>query len=203
MPSCAAEIRKNVLFPPRDIRTRVCQNASMKILFFLPFLLFAVLPSLSLAQAPAPGTPGVTDVESQNNFWDCTLPGGSYTVALNRISVVSLHEFNLPGGRVTEMNIVTEGAGLARFYFMEAVLPGSGTAAAEVAKARLTEIANTAADRTGTEKIWQKVQKDYPLATHAHTIEFRLQNKADLTALHASAKRAWMTGRGRTVTAGS
>lgn len=173
---------------------------------FLPILMLAALPCFSFAQAPAPAapaSPGVTDTEGQVAFWDCTLPGGSYTVALNKISVVSLHEFNLTGGKVTEMNIVTEGAGLARFYFMEAALPGGGTAAAEVAKARLTELANTAADRTGTEKIWQKVQKDYPLATHAHTIEFRLQNKADLIAIHGSAKRAWMTGRGRTVSVGS
>lgn len=171
---------------------------------FPVFLLIALWPGLTVAQTPAPAAPaapGVTDTEAQNNFWDCTLPGGSYTVALNKISVVSLHEFNLTGGRVTEFNIVTEGAGMARFYYMEAALPGSGSAAAEAAKTRLTELANTAADRTGTEKVWQKVLKDYPLATHAHTIEFRLQSKADLIALHASAKRAWMTGRGRTVTA--
>ena len=95
----------------------------------LPVLfLLTALPCLTFAQAPAPTTPGVTDQESPNNFWDCTLPGGNYTVALNRISVVSLHEFNLTGGRVTEMNIVTEGAGLARFYFMEPALPGSVSA---------------------------------------------------------------------------
>ncbi len=170
-------------------------------------LLLAALPSWSPAQSPAPAAPAaapaMTDQENQNNFWDCTLPGGSYTVALSKISVVSLHEFNLPGGRVTEMNIVTEGDALARFYFMEAATPGGGLAAGEVAKARVTELANLAADRTGTEKVWQKVLKDYPLATHAHTIEFRLQSKADLQALHGSAKRAWMTGRGRTVSAGS
>ena len=141
--------------------------------------------------------------DALDRFWDCTLPGGSYTVALARISVVSLQEFNLPGGRVTEMNIVTDGAALARFYYMEAALPGAGTAAADLAKTRLTELANTAADRAGVDKVWQKVQKDYPLATHAHTIEFRLQNKADLIAIHASARTAWITGRGRAVTVGS
>lgn len=141
----------------------------------------------------------MTDAEAQNPFWDCTLPGGSYTVALNKISVVSIHEFNVPGGRVTEFNIVTEGSALARFYFMDAAIPAGGTAIAEVAKARLLEVANTAADRTGTDRAWEKVMKDYPLATHAHTIEFRIPTKADLLALHDSAKRAWMTGRGRTV----
>jgi hypothetical protein len=182
----------------------LCQIAFMNI---LPLLLLAALPTLSLAQAPAPPTTpaagSVTDTEVPNNFWDCKLPGGSYTVALGKISVVSIHEFSLPGGRVTEMNIVTEGAGLARFYYMEPSLPGGGLAAAEVARTRITELANTAAERTGTDKTWEKVQKDYPLATHAHTIEFRLQNKADLTSIHASAKRAWMTGRGRTVSVGS
>jgi hypothetical protein len=170
-------------------------------------LLLAALPFASIARAQVPETPPATPAVSEkpapNNFWDCTLPGGNYTVALSKISVVSLHEFSLPGGRVTELNIVTEGDALARFYFMEAALPGAGTAAADLAKTRLTEAANTVADRTGTDKVWQKVQKDYPLATHAHTIEFRLQNKADLIALHASAKTAWMTGQGRTVKAGS
>jgi hypothetical protein len=169
-----------------------------------PLLFLVALTGFSQAQTPAP-TPApttVTDIEVPTSFWDCTLPGGNYTVALSKISVVSLHEFNLPGGRVTELNIVTEGDALARFYFMEAVLPGGGTAAADLAKTRLTGLAEAAADRTGTDKTWQKVQKDYPLATHAHTIEFRLATKADLTALHASAKRAWMTGKGRTVSAG-
>lgn len=170
-----------------------------------PALLFTLLlPCLAVAQAPpAPTTPpassNVADAEAQNPFWDCTLPGGSYTVALSKISVVSIHEFNIPGGRVTEFNVVTEGAALARFYFMDAAIPAGGTAIAEVAKARLLEVANTAADRTGTDRAWEKVQKDYPLATHAHTIEFRIQSKADLLALHDSAKRAWMTNKGRTV----
>lgn len=168
-------------------------------------LLFSLLlPCSAFAQSPpAPVTPpansNVADNEAQTPFWECTLPGGSYTVALNKISVVSVHEFNVPGGRVTEFNIVTEGAALARFYFMDAAIPAGGTALAEVAKARILEVANTAADRTGTDRAWEKVQKDYPLATHAHTIEFRVQSKADLLALHDSAKRAWMTGRGRTV----
>jgi hypothetical protein len=166
-------------------------------------LLLLALPILCMAQAPAPAPApktNVNDAESLNPaFWECTLPGGSYTVALSKISVVSLHEFTLPGGRVTEMNIVTDGAGLARFYYLEPALPGGGgTAAADLAKTRITELANAAADRTGTDKTWQKVQKDYPLATHAHTIEYRLQSKADLTALHDSAKKAWMDKKGRT-----
>lgn len=191
--------------PPLPARAVRSANPARLLLAGLICLaaLSSALPCLH-AQAPAAPeptpNPNVSEADAPNAFWDCTLPGGNYTVLLGKISVVSLHEFNLVGGRVTELNIVTEGDALARFYFMEAVPPGNGTAAADLAKTRLTELANTAADRTGTEKLWQKVQKDYPLATHAHTIEFRIQTKADLLSLHASAKRAWTTGRGRTVT---
>ncbi|MES2706141.1 MAG: hypothetical protein V4726_05995 [Verrucomicrobiota bacterium] len=167
------------------------------------FCLLSLTLPLAAQTTPAPAPTGaVTDTEVKNAFWDCTLPGGSYTVLLSKISVVSLHEFNLTGGRVTELNIVTEGDALARFYFMEPLSVGSVSGAAEAAKARLTELADAAADRTGTDKVWRKVMKDYPLATHAHTIEFRLQNKADLIALHQSARTAWMKGMGRTVKVG-
>lgn len=175
----------------------------MKNLF--PLLLAAFsLPCSALAQAPATPAPApLTDAEAQHRFWDCTLPGGSYTVALSAISVVSVHEFSVKGGQVTELNIVTTGDALARFYFLDPGLPGTSLSAAEVAEKRLKEAANMAAERTGTDKPWEKVHKDYPLATHAHTIEFVLKSKAEVTALANSAKLAWMSGRGRTVTAGS
>ena len=66
-------------------------------------------------------------------------------------------------------------------------------------KERLTDLAENAAERTGTDKVWKKVQKDYPIATHAHTVEYRLQSRDDLAAIHASVKAAWMTGRGRSI----
>ncbi len=40
---------------------------------------------------------------------------------------------------------------------------------------------------------------DYPIATHAHTVEYRLQSREDLAAIHSSVKGAWMTGRGRSI----
>lgn len=141
----------------------------------------------------------VNDAENKINFWDCQVPGGNYTIALNKISSVSIHEFNVTGGRVTETNVDTEGSVCARFYFMEPIKVGGALSAADLAKERITELADSAADRTGTDKVWRKVQKDYPLATHAHTVEYRLQYKEDVQAIHASIKGAWMTGRGRTI----
>jgi hypothetical protein len=162
---------------------------------------------------PPPGVPGgnnqtgnnqgnnqrVNDSVSRDKFWDCTVPGGNFTIALGRITSVSIHEFNLTGGRVTEVNVDTEGSVCARFYFMEPLRIGGTSSAAELVKDRITELADTAAERTGTDKVWRKVQKDYPIATHAHTVEYRLQFKEDLLAIHGSVKGAWMSGIGRTI----
>lgn len=169
----------------------------------LSLALLAVIAT-AVGQNPAPQNPPsnnqrVSDAENRLNFWDCTVPGGNFTIALGKICSVSIHEFNVIGGRVTEVNVDTEGSVCARFYFMEPMKIGSALSATEVVKDRLTDVLDTAADRTGTDKAWRKVQKDYPIATHAHTVEYRLQNKEDLSAIHGSVKSAWMTGKGRTI----
>lgn len=176
---------------------------------------FAAVLATALAQNPAPQNPApgspqnpngqqnqnqrVNDAENRTGFWDCTVPGGNFTIALGKIASVSIHEFNLTGGRVTEVNVDTEGSVCARFYFMEPMRAGGAFSATEVVKERLTDLAENAAERTGTDKVWKKVQKDYPIATHAHTVEYRLQSRDDLAAIHASVKAAWMTGRGRSI----
>ncbi len=175
----------------------------------LPALLLAAVVVTALAQNPPPQTPPagnstpsgqrVNDAENKVHFWDCIVPGGNYTIELGKISSVSIHEFNVTGGRVTEVNVDTLGSVCARFYFMEPLKIGSTLSATEVVKERLTEAADALAERTGTDKAWRKVQKDYPIATHAHTVEYRLQFKEDLYAIHGSVKGAWMSGRGRTV----
>ena len=173
----------------------------------LPSVLFATFVITALAQNPPQTTPPanspanqrVNDTPNKIRFWDCNVPGGNYTIALNNIASVSIHEFNVTGGRVTEVNVDTLGSVCARFYFMEPMKIGSTLSATEVVKERLTEVADTVADRTGTDKAWRKVQKDYPIATHAHTVEFRLQFKEDLSAIHGSVKGAWMSGIGRTI----
>lgn len=182
---------------------------------FLALSLAAVMAT-ALAQNPAPQSPTpqnpaqpnnnngsgnqrVNDGENRTGFWDCTVPGGNFTIALGKIASVSIHEFNLTGGRVTEVNVDTEGSVCARFYFMEPLKLGSTLSATEVVNERLNEVADQAAERTGTDKVWRKVQKDYPIATHAHTVEYRLQSKEDLQAIHGSVKGAWMSGRGRSI----
>ena len=175
----------------------------------LQAVLLSAVVVTALAQNPPPQTPQpnstppanqrVNDAENKIHFWDCIVPGGNYTIGLGNIASVSIHEFNVTGGRVTEVNVDTSGSVCARFYFMEPLKIGSTFSATEVVKERITEAADTVAERTGTDKAWRKVQKDYPIATHAHTVEFRLQFKEDLYAIHGSVKGAWMTGRGRTI----
>lgn len=151
--------------------------------------------------AAPPNTSGnVNDVENKLHFWDAILPGGNFTISLGKISSVAVHEFNTSlGARVTEVTVDTEGSVCARFYYMEPPKAGGAFSGADVIKERATDVAETLADRTGSEKVWKKVLKDYPAATHAHTVEFRLQDRSNLFAIHTSVKSAWMSGRGRTI----
>jgi hypothetical protein len=177
-----------------------------------PALVLAAAIAAALAQAPQPAQPQppanpntgstnqrVSDAENRTQFWDCAVPGGNFTIALGKIASVSIHEFAMTGGRVTEVNVDTEGSVCARFYFMEPATVGGAFSGTQVVKERLNELAENVADRTGTDKVWKKVIKDYPLATHAHVVEYRLQSREDVAAIHASVKGAWTSGRGRNI----
>ena len=109
-----------------------------------PLLLLLLLTATLFAQAPS-STPA--PAQSALPLWRCTLPGGTYSVALRSITGVSSHEYLIDGGvRVTEVNIATSGSLLARFYYLEpnAVVTGNPqlAAAAEKAQSLLTEGAN-------------------------------------------------------------
>jgi len=144
-----------------------------------------------VTNTPAPGsTPGATPAPTNILMWRCNLPGGSYSVALRAIVSVSSHEYLVDGvARVTEVNIDTVGNALARFYYIEPTTPNSpiglGTATIEKAQQLLQE----GAARTGQD-VWQKVIKNYPTTTHAHTIEYRVADKNTLSALYTSAEGA-------------
>lgn len=176
-----------------------------------PALALAAVLATALAQSPAPqpapapdpnatnSNKRVNDAENRTGFWDCAVPGGNFTISLGKIASVSIHEFTVTGGRVTEVNVDTEGSVCARFYFMEPISVGGALSGAQLVKERANELAEAVADRTGTDKVWKKVVKDYPLATHAHTVEYRLQSREDVAAIHASVKTAWTSGRGRNI----
>lgn len=133
-------------------------------------------------------------------FWSVTLPGGDYTVALDRIASVSIHEYVLDGANViTEVVIDTNGRALVRFYHVRSVLDdvGSGNGGRIVERGK--ELIDRAGQRAGT-NVQNLPPKSYPATSHAGMIEYRLANLNDLKAIHGSAKGSWESGQGKHLT---
>ena len=110
--------------------------------------------------------------------------------ALRAIVSVSSHEYVVDGtARVTEVNIDTIGAALARFYFLEPNAPNAPMGVGASTLERAQQLLQEGADRTGQD-VWKKVVKSYPVTTHAKTIEYRVMDKATLQKLYESAESA-------------
>ncbi len=168
---------------------------------------FLVLTALVASASPAargqvPGAAASPAQQASSSsrpdaLWRCELPGGVYLVALRSVVSVSSHEFVVDGAaRVTEVTVATASTVEARFYFLE---PLTTIAPAPVAPT-LEQLQQKAQDLTAAhapaDAVWQKVIKNYPTTTHAHTVEYRLASKADLQSLRQSLEQAWTTGRG-------
>ncbi|MFZ4598572.1 MAG: hypothetical protein ACOYNN_08000 [Terrimicrobiaceae bacterium] len=164
---------------------------------YIIILLFALSTSVH-AQTPA-ASPDPSEAQAPDRgVWRAELPGGTFIAALSSITTVSTHEYVVDGSaRVTEVSVGMIGSVQARFYFLEPNTPGTpdgiGQSTINFVQDKLTE----AADRTGTD-VWKKVVKKYPEATHAHTVEYRLDSKQTLAKLFKSLETAWMRGRGAT-----
>ncbi len=164
----------------------------MNCRLLVPLLVFAFAVT-GFAQTPSP-TP--EDTSPGRPFWRAELPGGTYVVALAAISSVSIHEYLVDGAaRVTEVSVDTLGSVQARFYYIEPNTPsapgGIGQSTVDFLEAKARE----GLDRSGTD-VWKKVVKKHPEATHAHTVEFRLQSKDEANSLFKSLDEAWRRGRG-------
>ena len=86
--------------------------------------LSAALPASAQTPAADPADSKNTEDSPQSNrFWQATLPGGHYMVALDRISSVSRHRYVLLDGSaiVDEVTIDALGQALARFYYIAPV----------------------------------------------------------------------------------
>ena len=135
-------------------------------------------------------TPAASPAPTNILMWRCNLPGGSYSVALRAIVSVSSHEYLVDGvARVTEVNIDTMGNALARFYYIEPTAPTSPIGLGQATIDKAQQLLQEGAARSGQD-VWQKVIKNYPTTTHAHTIEYRVTDKATLSALYTSAEGA-------------
>jgi hypothetical protein len=129
-------------------------------------------------------------------IWRCQLPGGTYAVAVNTISSVSTHEYLVDGvARVTELTVATTSSVVARFYHLEPITPKSPVGVGQSVIDKVQEKVEEATTRTGLDPVWKKVVKNYPVATHAHTVEYRLENKDDLAKIQTSLETAWRNNR--------
>ena len=129
---------------------------------------------------------------AQAAFWRCELPGGIFTVSLPTISSVSTHEYVVDGAvRVTELTVGTNSAVVARFYYLEPMVPKSPISLGQSLIDKAQEKLQEGATRTETEAIWQKVVKNYPLTTHAHTVEYRLESLDQVNQVQKSLENAW------------
>lgn len=166
--------------------------------------LAAGFASLLHAQ-PSPNPPSQNPTENGDTgntsnvqgFWQATLPGGNFVVAVNRITSVSRHRYLLDSALlVDEVTVDTTGQSLARFYFIKPVKAG-GTVG-DTAEAVLESgkgLFDTGAERAGVD-VDNTVIKKYPDTTHARTIEYRISTETQLTSLFNSAKQAWQSGKG-------
>jgi hypothetical protein len=158
----------------------------------------AMLPAQTPSPTPqAPTDEKTVDSPGPNRFWQATLPGGHYMVALDRISSVSRHQYVLDGTLIVdEVTVDSLGQALARFYFITPITDAMNANAATQLASRGKELIDKAAQRAGT-GVQDMVMKKYPDTTHARTIEYRLLSEQELGSLYSSVRSSWETGRGR------
>ena len=120
---------------------------------------------------------------------------------------ISLQEYVTSAFRVVEINIVTEGSGLLRIYHSRSLKAGelakalsdTGTAAGIPSSSivqrplppQIQDMANRASG-VADSITGDTVIKEYPIATHAHTIEFRINSRNELLDLHDQLKKHWL-----------
>ncbi|NBB78517.1 MAG: hypothetical protein GVY36_03610 [Verrucomicrobia bacterium] len=125
----------------------------------------------------------------------------------NRVQSISVQDYLTASFRVTELNIVNEGSALLRIYYSRPLKPGElqkaladgaqaggMPGASSIQESPVPPQVQAMADRargvseavTGT-----AVLKEYPSATHAHTIEYRVSSSGELLALHAALVDHW------------
>lgn len=177
-----------------------------KNLLVLSVVLLASPVRLHAQDQNQPSTPAATnepteDKPEPNRFWQASVGGGHYMVALERISAISRHKYLLDGSVIVdEVTVDALGQALARFYFLTPVTDAMTGNAAGNAASRIVDRGRDLIDKTASEAgtdIHNMVVKKFPETTHAHTIEYRVLSAEELTGLYNSVRTAWETNRGR------
>jgi hypothetical protein len=141
--------------------------------------------------------PKTSEIAGTARFWQATLNGGSFMVALDQISSVSRHQYVLDAAVIVdEVTVDTLGQVLTRFYYITPITEGAPGNVVSQTAARGRELADRGAKALGTD-LQNMVVKTYPSTTHARSVEYRILSERDLTALYESIRTAWESGRGR------
>ncbi|MEO1856689.1 MAG: hypothetical protein ABGY95_04900 [Rubritalea sp.] len=167
--------------------------------FFLPIIAITAAVMAPISASAQNKNDNVTDQNSAPKFWEAKLPGGSYMVSLARISSISMSTYHVKGAVVHEVDIETMGAALTRFYAIEALGESNGSNVASNLISRAKDIGKEAGEKVGVDPD-TTVHKEYPITTHAKTIEFRVIDKDDLSEIYKSVSKAWKENRGRRIT---
>ena len=144
------------------------------------------------------GVDGGTSIERTSlPLWEAVLPGGIYTVNLERIDVVAWHRYQVDGAvDVHEVTVDASGSTVGRFYYVAPSGAESPVGVGQSLLESMQERARQLAERTGQgELLDNTVLKSYPTTTHAKTIEYRLGDLEQLRALYHDLRRHWLLGR--------
>ena len=99
---------------------------------------------------------------------------------------------------MTEVTVATSSSVEGRFYYLE---PISVSATQSTLQQLQQHVQDLTSDHLGADdQVWQKVIKNYPTTTHAHTVEYRLTSKENLQQLYSSLEQAWLSGKGASLT---
>ena len=161
----------------------------------------ALLASAGHAQSPAaPTAPTPAHDETSNpRLWQAKFATGHYLVRLDRICSASKHEYVSDGvARVVEVTIGTDSAVVARFYYFEPVGKDTPISAGQILINRAQDIQKTVANKVSPSAGRLNVVKNYPVSTHAHTVEYAVQSEDELNSLYGSLNISINTGQGRT-----
>jgi hypothetical protein len=167
---------------------------------FLPILLCCFASSLSAVSIES-------DAIRNQALYAITFPGDSkeYYGKEAAIHSISKQEYITSGFRVIEINIVTAGNGLLRIYHSRPLKPGELQAAmmdgakaagvpSAIQRSPLPPSVKEMADRASgavEAATSDTVMKEYPLATHARTIEYRVQTRSELLDLYDELEKHW------------
>lgn len=157
---------------------------------------FTLGASLALAQDYPGSTPTPTPSPTPGKIpiWQASLPGGTYAVRVSFMTSVSMHEYLVDGAaKVTEVNIGTVGSDLVRFYYIEPNVPQTPDGIGQGTLNAVQDRANQLLNRAQVGDNLQKVVKNYPTTTHAHTVEYRLASRDALQKLFESAQKSFLT----------